>query len=134
MRWGESGAEAALDSPPNALTSAPLGRNPAAAIDAVIARLKPDAVVSYDADGGYGHPDHIRAHDAARLAADAAGVPFYAISPAGSLHIDVTAVLEQKRAALCAHRTQLVVGDDWFELSNGTGTPSRRRVVLAAAG
>ncbi len=25
--------------------------------------LQPDLVITYDADGGYGHPDHIRAHD-----------------------------------------------------------------------
>lgn len=29
----------------------------------VLRELQPDLVITYDADGGYGHPDHIRAHD-----------------------------------------------------------------------
>ena len=30
--------------------------------------IAPDVVVTYDAQGGYGHPDHIRVHDAVRAA------------------------------------------------------------------
>ncbi|MEX3529482.1 N-acetyl-1-D-myo-inositol-2-amino-2-deoxy-alpha-D-glucopyranoside deacetylase [Corynebacterium xerosis] len=29
----------------------------------VLGRLRPHVVITYDADGGYGHPDHIRAHE-----------------------------------------------------------------------
>lgn len=29
----------------------------------ILDELQPDLVITYDADGGYGHPDHIRAHD-----------------------------------------------------------------------
>ena len=36
----------------------------AAAIRAVIDEVRPDVVVTYDATGGYGHPDHVRTHDA----------------------------------------------------------------------
>ena len=36
----------------------------AAQIRAYITALCPDVVVTYDEQGGYGHPDHIRAHDA----------------------------------------------------------------------
>jgi N-acetyl-1-D-myo-inositol-2-amino-2-deoxy-alpha-D-glucopyranoside deacetylase len=122
MQWGPHGAIAADESPADAFALAPLDEV-VAAIGVVLAREQADAVVSYDVDGGYGHPDHVRAHEAARAAADAAGLPFYAISPGGSLHIDVSSVLEAKRAALAAHRTQLVVGDDWFELSNGDRHP-----------
>lgn len=32
------------------------------------ARLRPHAVITYGPDGGYGHPDHIAAHQAAHLA------------------------------------------------------------------
>ncbi len=34
------------------------------AMAAVIAESRPDVVVSYDPDGGYGHPDHIRTREA----------------------------------------------------------------------
>ncbi|MYR05423.1 GlcNAc-PI de-N-acetylase [Gordonia sp. SID5947] len=37
-----------------------------------IRRLRPDAVVTYDAIGVYGHPDHVHAHRLATVAADAA--------------------------------------------------------------
>ena len=37
-------------------------------VRATIAEIAPDVVVSYDPEGGYGHPDHIRVHDAVRLA------------------------------------------------------------------
>ncbi|WP_353952947.1 N-acetyl-1-D-myo-inositol-2-amino-2-deoxy-alpha-D-glucopyranoside deacetylase [Knoellia sp. S7-12] len=33
-----------------------------------IEEIAPDIVVTYDAEGGYGHPDHIRVHDAVRAA------------------------------------------------------------------
>ncbi|WP_111767578.1 N-acetyl-1-D-myo-inositol-2-amino-2-deoxy-alpha-D-glucopyranoside deacetylase [Nakamurella deserti] len=40
---------------------------------AVLDELAPEVVLSYDADGGYGHPDHIAAHQIAREAARRAG-------------------------------------------------------------
>jgi N-acetyl-1-D-myo-inositol-2-amino-2-deoxy-alpha-D-glucopyranoside deacetylase len=36
---------------------------------------RPDIVVTYDENGGYGHPDHIRAHQVAVAAFEAAGEP-----------------------------------------------------------
>lgn len=38
----------------------------------VIAELRPHVVVTYDPNGGYGHPDHIRAHEITTAALDAA--------------------------------------------------------------
>ncbi len=35
----------------------------------VLDEVRPDVVLTYDADGGYGHPDHIAAHDVAVAAA-----------------------------------------------------------------
>ena len=39
---------------------------------AVIAELRPHVVVTYDPDGGYGHPDHIQAHRVTTAAVGAA--------------------------------------------------------------
>ena len=36
----------------------------------VLGRLRPHVVITYDADGGYGHPDHIRAHELTVAACD----------------------------------------------------------------
>ena len=38
-------------------------------------RYRPQVVVTYDENGNYGHPDHIRAHQAALAAAERSGVP-----------------------------------------------------------
>ncbi len=53
-------------------------------LDEVVGRLvalireeRPHVLVTYDERGGYGHPDHIRAHQATVAAFDAAGDPRY---------------------------------------------------------
>jgi len=44
-----------------------------AALADIIRRLRPHVVVSYDPNGGYGHPDHIQAHRVTTAAVAAAG-------------------------------------------------------------
>lgn len=46
----------------------------------VIREVKPQVVITYDAFGGYGHPDHIMAHRVAMAAVDAAGQAAYSSS------------------------------------------------------
>jgi len=41
----------------------------------LIRRYRPDVIVTYDENGGYGHPDHIQAHRVAVAAYDAAADP-----------------------------------------------------------
>ncbi|WP_330332434.1 N-acetyl-1-D-myo-inositol-2-amino-2-deoxy-alpha-D-glucopyranoside deacetylase [Streptomyces sp. NBC_00536] len=43
----------------------------------VIRRVRPQVLVTYDPDGGYGHPDHIQAHRVATRAAELAADPAY---------------------------------------------------------
>lgn len=67
------------------------------ALAEVLAELAPQVVVSYDACGGYGHPDHVRAHEVTLAAA--ARVPgvrrvFATVAARG----DVAAGLERLRA------------------------------------
>jgi N-acetyl-1-D-myo-inositol-2-amino-2-deoxy-alpha-D-glucopyranoside deacetylase len=45
---------------------------------AVVREVKPQVFVTYDENGAYGHPDHIRAHDVAVAAFDKAGDASYA--------------------------------------------------------
>jgi N-acetyl-1-D-myo-inositol-2-amino-2-deoxy-alpha-D-glucopyranoside deacetylase len=124
MRWGESGAEPLASLGAESLSAAGLS-NVAADIAAVVADVEPTAVVSYDARGGYGHPDHVRAREAAQRAADVMGVPFYEIvtDAAGPIVIDVAPVARRKRDALAAHRSQLTLDGDTFVLSNGSVHP-----------
>ncbi|MGV2917653.1 N-acetyl-1-D-myo-inositol-2-amino-2-deoxy-alpha-D-glucopyranoside deacetylase [Streptomyces alfalfae] len=56
---------------PGAFWSADLDEA-AAHLVAVVREVRPQVLVTYDPDGGYGHPDHIQAHRVAMRAADLA--------------------------------------------------------------
>ena len=45
---------------------------------AIVREVRPQVVVTYDDNGGYGHPDHIQAHRVTVAAFDAAADPAYA--------------------------------------------------------
>lgn len=122
MQWGSAGAEATEHLPEDSLCAAPFG-NVAADIAAVIEATKPTAVISYDARGGYGHPDHIRAREAAQRAAEVMEVPFFEIDEKGDIEIDVAPVIARKTAALTAYRSQVTVDGDRFALSSGPARP-----------
>ncbi|WP_209325040.1 PIG-L family deacetylase [Brevibacterium renqingii] len=72
MEWGPDGhARPASTMPDDALCAAEVitvARHIAAVIDA----LQPHAVITYAANGGYGHPDHVRVHEATVTAIDLA--------------------------------------------------------------
>jgi N-acetyl-1-D-myo-inositol-2-amino-2-deoxy-alpha-D-glucopyranoside deacetylase len=48
------------------------------ALVAIVRELRPQVLVTYDSNGGYGHPDHIRAHQITVGAFTAAADPDYA--------------------------------------------------------
>ena len=48
------------------------------ALVAIVREVRPQVVVTYDSNGGYGHPDHIQAHRVTVAAFDAAADPAYA--------------------------------------------------------
>ena len=96
-------------------------------LSAVVESVRPTVIVSYDDDGGYHHPDHVRANRAAVRAARLAGVPYFAIvagadeatgAEAAALRddesvvtMDVRPVAPRVVAALRRYRTQLEVVD-----------------------
>lgn len=49
----------------------------AALLVEVVREVRPQVLVTYDPDGGYGHPDHIQAHRVAMRAADLAAEPAF---------------------------------------------------------
>ncbi|WP_137813107.1 N-acetyl-1-D-myo-inositol-2-amino-2-deoxy-alpha-D-glucopyranoside deacetylase [Gandjariella thermophila] len=72
-RWRDSGmAGSPANTRPRAFAAGPLEEQ-VAELAAVLREVRPQVVVSYDANGGYGHPDHIRAHQITMAAA--ANVP-----------------------------------------------------------
>jgi N-acetyl-1-D-myo-inositol-2-amino-2-deoxy-alpha-D-glucopyranoside deacetylase len=104
----------------------------AAALLEVIGEVRPQVLVTYDANGAYGHPDHIQAHRVAWRAWELAGPnfpdgpeKFYATAALESgpdqvtTEIDAEAWFGQKLAAMRAHATQITVDAPFFALSDG---------------
>jgi LmbE family N-acetylglucosaminyl deacetylase len=54
----------------DAFANVPLQRS-AAKLGALLDKYRPQVIVTYDENGGYGHPDHIQAHRVTVVAADA---------------------------------------------------------------
>jgi N-acetyl-1-D-myo-inositol-2-amino-2-deoxy-alpha-D-glucopyranoside deacetylase len=84
MSWVAPGiAGPAADAPATAFARVPLDEA-AARLAAVVRDRRPAVVVTYEPGGGYGHPDHVRAHEvtvralelAADPGADVAGEPW----------------------------------------------------------
>ncbi len=118
---GAAGAEA------DSFTAASFGEV-ASDIAAVISDVAPSAVVSYNEWGGSGHPDHIRAHQASRRAAEVMGVAFFAIEPEDSaatptMTVDASTVVDRKRLAVASHASRLTVSGDSFTRANGETAP-----------
>lgn len=75
LRYRDSGMRGSESNKlPNALAMAPL-EEVAGRMAKIIRELKPDVVLTHDAGGGYGHPDHVATHDATVKAFYAAGDP-----------------------------------------------------------
>ncbi|GGC91503.1 hypothetical protein GCM10011512_18240 [Tersicoccus solisilvae] len=127
MSWGEDGrARPAPQVSADSFSQQPLDRA-AADLAALLRLARPDVVVTYDDDGGYGHPDHIRAHQVTLAALDQVRDELPArlwvtASDAGSSSgrlVEVAGDADAKRAAIAAHGTQTVVEGGRFALSNG---------------
>lgn len=77
-RWRDSGMMGTpANDDPRCLWRADLDEATAALV-AVVREVRPQVLVTYDANGAYGHPDHIRAHDVTTRAFTAAADPAFA--------------------------------------------------------
>ncbi|WP_125609653.1 PIG-L family deacetylase [Specibacter cremeus] len=137
MQWGPDGRAMAADVVlEGSLSRVPLDETATLAAGAIRA-VRPDAVVTYAADGGYGHPDHVRTHQlvirALALAVhgdgDVPGWPVPAVftivsdRPERPLDDSVERIAVHgdgaaKKAAMRAHRTQITVAGDRYALSD----------------
>ncbi|MDR0960300.1 MAG: PIG-L family deacetylase [Propionibacteriaceae bacterium] len=124
MRWiTETLAGPAPDAPADAFTRA----DPAEATDDLVAAIaalprplifpEPELIlVSYAADGGYGHPDHVRCHEITRAAAKRLSLPFAEITTdrtTTTAWYEAGDDLDRLREAHIAYPSQFtVVGDE----------------------
>ncbi|TFC07654.1 GlcNAc-PI de-N-acetylase [Cryobacterium sp. MDB1-18-2] len=124
MSWIREGlAGPAADADADALYVAPLDEVTADVV-ALIGHVRPALVISYDHGGGYGHPDHVRMHEAARAACLAGQTPFAEIvlEPAADAEwLDLEARRAVTTAALRCYRSQLTVTGDGLHLVHSGG-------------
>jgi N-acetyl-1-D-myo-inositol-2-amino-2-deoxy-alpha-D-glucopyranoside deacetylase len=95
----------------------------------VIREFKPDAVLTYNRKGGFGHPDHKMAHEASAMAIrmfakkhkDRAPEFWVIAEPGERFDVQIgdakTAVI--KKAALEAHSSQVSIGAETYSLVQG---------------
>lgn len=137
MKWGPDGRAMAADTVlDGSLSRAPLTQLAELAANAIRA-IRPDALITYAADGGYGHPDHVRTHELAMAGLDLAqaddgGTPGWRVGhvfaivsdrperplEAGVTRLAVAGDIVAKTAAMRAHRTQITVSGEQFALSD----------------
>lgn len=105
---------------------------------ALVRAWQPDLLVTYDAGGGYGHPDHVRMHDVTLAVAHELGVPVAEVREEpgeGVEWFDLPQTLPTVVAALRHHATQLTVQPDGTHVvhSGGQLDPINVAVGLARA-
>ncbi|MBO0982917.1 PIG-L family deacetylase [Rathayibacter sp. SD072] len=133
MQWGPGRVPEPLEPVHPAALTAGSEEEQIADLIAVLQQTRAEVVLSYDAGGGYGHPDHVRTAAIARQAAELLGLRFLAVLPEdappapGDVVLELSADdWERKRAALEAHGTQIVVEDGTARLSSGPAFPIAR--------
>lgn len=137
MHWVREGlAGPADDAGPDAFSVAP-AEDAVADLGALLHTWRPDALVSYDIGGTYGHPDHVQLHHVAARAAALAGVRFVTVATeradATEWH-DLPELRDRLRTVLSAYRTQLTVDGDEVVHVGGQRQPIETWFGLAAPG
>ncbi|MGO4958485.1 PIG-L family deacetylase [Luteococcus sp. Sow4_B9] len=134
MEWIRPGLAGPADAnDERSFTWAPLAE-PVADLVALVRAWQPDLMVSYDAGGGYGHPDHVRMHEVARAAAERAQVPCAEIrhEPGEGVEwFDLPETLPVVAEALRHHATQLTVQPNGTEVVHSGG---QREEIVTAVG
>lgn len=137
MRWvSPTVAGPGEDAGPDAFTTAPTVEA-SADLAAFLTAWRAQLVVSYQADGGYGHPDHVRMHHVAVAAAESTGVPFAEVisiprdgappESAGVTWYDRSDRLDALLPALRAHASQFTVDGRDVIHSGGQREPLQLR-------
>ena len=97
---------------------------------AVMKSFRPDAVVTYNSKGGFGHPDHKKAYDATTLAirkfAKSHRAPqFWTIAEPGErwdAEVGGKDTASVKKTALSAYNSQVLINDQTYALVAGKET------------
>ena len=115
MEWVRPGLAGPADATDErSFTCAPVAEEVADLL-ALVDVWRPDVLISYDAGGGYGHPDHVRMHEVTRQAAARRGLPFVEVrhEPGPGVEwFELPELAGRVADALRCHASQLTVLDD----------------------
>ena len=141
-RWRDSGmvvepgarASVPTDLHPRAFAAGVLGDQVDALVE-VLGQVRPQVVVSYGPDGGYGHPDHVRAHQVTMAAA--ARIPevtrvFWAVQPVSAVANGIAALHAMPRLPFRLPEPHGLPGVDDTEVTTRLDVTAYRSAVLAA--
>ena len=141
-RWRDSGmvvepgARASVPSHlhPRAFAAGALG-DQVDALAEVLGQVCPQVVVSYGPDGGYGHPDHVRAHQVTMAAA--ARIPevtrvFWAVQPVSAVADGIAALHAMPGLPFRLPEPHGLPGVDDTEVTTRLDVTAYRSAVLAA--
>ncbi|GAA4731791.1 N-acetyl-1-D-myo-inositol-2-amino-2-deoxy-alpha-D -glucopyranoside deacetylase [Isoptericola chiayiensis] len=110
MAWVAPGiAGPAADSGPAAFARVPLD-DAAGRLAATVRDRRPEVVVTYEVGGGYGHPDHVRAHQVTVRALELAADPGAPVPGAAWSVPERWEVVEPAEALRAARRTLVAAG------------------------
>ncbi|RMB61744.1 PIG-L family deacetylase [Tessaracoccus antarcticus] len=133
MRWVTPEVAGPAEHADEASLSAADHTEVAADIAAYLRHIDAELAISYDVDGGYGHPDHVAMHHATRRAASQVGIGFAVISPEpgdGVHWYALEDLLPVVVEALGHHQTQLSVHGTTLTHSGGQPDVVRTSVGL----
>lgn len=133
---GEPGARASVppDLHPRAFAAGALS-DQVDALAEVLGQVRPQVVVSYGPDGGYGHPDHVRAHQVTMAAA--AQIPevtrvFWAVQPVSAVADGIAALHAMPGLPFRLPEPDGLPGVDDSEVTTRLDVTAYRSCVLAA--
>ncbi|MDQ3760375.1 MAG: N-acetyl-1-D-myo-inositol-2-amino-2-deoxy-alpha-D-glucopyranoside deacetylase [Actinomycetota bacterium] len=141
-RWRDSGmvvrpgarASVPADLHPRAFAAGVLDEQVGALVE-VLEQVRPQVVVSYGPDGGYGHPDHVRAHQVTMAAASQ--IPevvrvFWAVQPVSAVADGIAALHAMPELPFPPPGSDGLPGVDDAEVNTSLDVTEHRSAVLAA--
>lgn len=105
MAWAGAGRATATERVPDGAFVSVDPVEAASRLAIVLRRRRPDVVVGYEPGGGYGHPDHVRAHEVTHRAVELAADPGVVLggAPVWTVPVVLWSVLDE-RAVRAARR------------------------------
>lgn len=132
MQWIRPGIAGPADASDECSLVASDPAEEAADLRALVRAWQPDLLISYDAHGGYGHPDHVRMHEITGVVGRELGIRVAEVRHEEGDGVEWFSLLDTLpivAEALRHHATQLTVQDDGTHVVHSGG--QREKIVTS---